>query len=269
MLIGNIHFKGREFPASAVVGAQNGVSIETVLGQNFVELGNNSGDTDGQLLHDTEIPLNSANLNITAGVNQRLVQFNQDGMLLQGESAFPFFQGIGIYWDEVSSGGRSYFQRQVEGLDIGMSNPAASIMRFLDNGRVVYQGLTFPGLVSDGTADFTINGALSARKILRVETANVQLSGNGNVTVTNEGAAGAVSVECLAFTPGATVTLVVREAQTLSIFGAAQTFRIFNNVTAAGGSVSSNQVGSAITFELCDNGLTDWVCTSMIGAWTL
>lgn len=270
MLIGNIHFKGRQFAGNAITAARNGVSLVNELGVNYVELGNQPGLRDGELLHNTEIGLNTSLLSILMDNDNKLVQFDIDGMRFLGDSNFPLFQGIRLEFIETNSGNTSFIQRQIEGLDIGMSGiPGVSRLRFLDDGRIVYQGLTNPGLVSDVNADFTINGPLAARKIIRVITSNTTVSGNGNVIYTNEGAAGAVALDAGAFPLGAEITLIVRTAQTFSISGTAQTFRIFNSVTASGGSVSSNQVGSTITFCMPDANLAEWVCTSMMGSWTI
>lgn len=271
---GNIHFTGKLPKGDAlVVGAQNGTSINIDgTGARRVELGNDTGDTDGALLHDTEIPLDGWLLTLLANVNNRRIDFSDIGITMEGENNFPDFEGMQISIRETTSGRTGKIQRQIEGFDIGcgidlQNNPR---LRFLDDGRIVYSGVPpHTGTTSATGADFTVYGPLAMRMVRQIVPTGANHSGLGNYLFTNEGAAGPVSINIGSGFPGSTITLVVAAPQNFSISGAAQTFRILNQVTAVGGAVTSNQVGSSITFVQYGSDDASWVAISMMGAWSI
>jgi hypothetical protein len=93
------------------------------------------------------------------------------------------------------------------------------------------------------------------------------LVGDDRSVITNQGDTDGSVVILPEVSPGLRYTVYVQTAQTVTVTAAAgNTIRIVSNVTAAGGSITSNVVGSYLTVYGINT--TEWVALSVGGSWT-
>jgi hypothetical protein len=269
---------GPQLPAAAPVAAFNGTSIDPVTGN--VMLGDFTSDAvngPSKLTEITSIPINGWILDFLSsyqlGGTHQKVRIDDEGVTLNGRYGFPTNRNAGITFREDSGGDpHTRFYETTDRLLIEMGNNSnvLSALELLQTGQVIYRGLTFTGSAPE--ADVTIYGSMSFRTVFSAPGANVGAGGNGNFSISNQGSGAPMAVDISGSSPnGCRITFHVFEAQTLSISGTNDIIRVGALTTVIGGSVSSNVVGSCITIECINSGVTNpiWNTVSFTGNWTI
>lgn len=104
--------------------------------------------------------------------------------------------------------------------------------------------------------------------VVPVAASTVYASSASNVSYSNEGASSGTTLRLPSAAAGRRIECVVQVAQTFTVTAfAADTIRVGASVTAAGGSISSAVVGSAIVLRAIN--ATEWVAVSSMGSWSV
>jgi len=118
-------------------------------------------------------------------------------------------------------------------------------------------------------ANFTDVYGIAVNKTIVPSTAPAVLAATDSGKIyTNEGDTDGVALTLPTAVAGYEFKFIVKVAQTLSVIaGAGDTIRIAASVSAAGGSISSETIGNAIT--LVSINTTEWIAVSTVGTWTI
>lgn len=267
----NIHFEGKKLIAlpALINAARNGVSTETVAGVVYVVLGNAVGAVGdpGQLLSDREIMMNAFNILLNGGPTGS-VRFNATNIVVTSGNLINYraiYVTTGVVADFAAQEfGASFFVQSTQrGIHI-FSNASPQV------GNVRIGNL--PTAFSDNnTATLQVAGTLTNDFFVSPQTATpyaINANNDKNKVFTNEGAAVQIQFNLPTAAAGRMFEFIVQDADGIIIDAAAgDTIRIAGDVTAASGSISSTTVGSTIKLKAIN--ATEWIATSMTGAWTI
>lgn len=258
-------------------GAFNGTSVNADTNQ--VQLGQVGGDPDNPaiLVDLMEIPINGYGVQfissyVTDTIAQR-VSIEDAGLYLSGRYGFPANRNATLFFQQQDTNNRESRMYQNQDrllLEMVESAVVNSALEFLSTGQIVYRGLTLQSSAAEG--DFTIAGSAAFRTVFSTTAANIGVVGQGNFSVSNQGAAGSIVLDISGSSPvGCRITAHLYNGNQISISGANEIIRAGLLSTAVGGAISSTTAGSSITIECIESAVTNpiWQATSLTGTWTV
>lgn len=271
MLIGNIHFRGRTFlPANAIIDAAEGLTIETPLGVRTVTLGAPNTSGLAVMTMDREIVAGGFSLIIAADNNPANAR-----VLLSGSGAVVIQESAGGFRADAISPGTA--QIQMNATTSGTAEGGFVSDGVTGQGIWVWPGGTiriglFPTAAgNDNGALLQVAGTMTNGFFTSPQTTTpiaVSSANDLNKVFTNEGAAALVQFNLPGAAAGRQYEFIVQDAVGITVDAAAgDTIRIGTSVTAASGSITSTTVGSTIKLKAIN--ATEWIATSMMGAWTI